>query len=464
MFIGIVLLRKPNNTGRTIQTPTPADTIRPSPAKEDAKVAVTGGAQPTVSQQTAPQRWLIYGQNVTLHGVLFRQFHTEWLDMLPDSAEGQKRAKWPAYIVRLSSPIAAKIADAKDGFDDAEQNEREVYLSSLPDGSEQGIDALLSRQVVIVGKLDHAFTVHHLRPVMIDASAISVEQSGEKPAEQETFANQNTDGPNGASAASPTPHESTNSDGSYTLYTNRKYSYSVVVPPVLASALQENASGDRVTATSNDGRIKLLMRVKGDVGAAETQYKQWTAEHTVKDPGKVVEYKTLHGNWFVVSGHDGPRGYYVKVVVRGSESLFLCLEYDEAQSNDLGKMLTKMSRSFTGDVDSASGTAVQVSPSATKPGQTRPVDAGALAVPEAGSLSRREWRERLRKYCTIPSGHQLNSNEKRLFAVMGKPDDVEHEGRNTYWYYKCSDGIVQLAFQLDPEMMGGQIIAEVSDR
>ncbi len=84
-------------------------------------------------------------------------------------------------------------------------------------------------------------------------------------------------------------------------------------------------------------------------------------------------------------------------------------------------------------------------------------------VPASGSLSRAEWRARLKRFCTIPSGHQLISTQKRLFAVMGKPDDVQHEGRSTYWYYKCSDGIVQLAFQLDPEMMGGQIIAEVSD-
>ena len=78
-------------------------------------------------------------------------------------------------------------------------------------------------------------------------------------------------------------------------------------------------------------------------------------------------------------------------------------------------------------------------------------------------LTRGEWREKLRNHFSIPSGHQLITNQNRLFAVMGKPDYVQHQGRDTYWYYKCSDGVVQLAFQLDPDVANGSIIAELSD-
>ena len=44
----------------------------------------------------------------------------------------------------------------------------------------------------------------------------------------------------------------------------------------------------------------------------------------------------------------------------------------------------------------------------------------AIVAPAAGSLSRGEWRERLKKYCTIPSGHQLLTDQKRLFCGDGQ--------------------------------------------
>jgi hypothetical protein len=93
--------------------------------------------------------------------------------MLPDSAEGRKRAKWPAYILRLDAPISVRAADSKDSdFLQPEKNVREVFLSLLPEGSEERVDALVDKHVEITGKLDHANTVHHLRPVMIDVSTI----------------------------------------------------------------------------------------------------------------------------------------------------------------------------------------------------------------------------------------------------------------------------------------------------
>jgi hypothetical protein len=154
-------------------------------------------------------------------------------------------------------------------------------------------------------------------------------------------------------ATAPDVVTPTHGDGDCTLYTDSRHGYSVMVPAILASNLREEPSGDEASATSSDGRTKLLLRVKRGVGTLKSLYRQWTAEHTAKDPGKVVDYKTLRNNWFVVSGFDGPRVYYVKVVVRGSEALFMCLEYDRVGGNITPDMLTTMSRSFTGGVDAS---------------------------------------------------------------------------------------------------------------
>ena len=121
----------------------------------------------------AERRWLEYRQEVTIQGRLLKQRHTEWLDMLPNPAEGRKRAKWAAYILRLDAPVSVRATDSEDAsFLETEQNVREVFLSLLPEVSEKLVDSLVGKHVTVTGKLDHATTVHHLRLVMIDVSAI----------------------------------------------------------------------------------------------------------------------------------------------------------------------------------------------------------------------------------------------------------------------------------------------------
>ena len=122
------------------------------------------------ASEAAEQRWLTYGQQVTLKGRLLKRHHTEWLDMLGETEEAKERSKWPAYVVRLNVPIS--VRDADGGLLQKERNVREVYLSLLPDGSEKLVNSLVGKHVTITGKLDHANTVHHPRPVMADVASI----------------------------------------------------------------------------------------------------------------------------------------------------------------------------------------------------------------------------------------------------------------------------------------------------
>jgi hypothetical protein len=58
-------------------------------------------------------------------------------------------------------------------------------------------------------------------------------------------------------------------------------------------------------------------------------YSESASEHTAAEPEKVVDYKVLRDGWFVVSGRNGPRGFYVKGVLKQQTLLLMCLEYDE---------------------------------------------------------------------------------------------------------------------------------------
>ena len=174
----------PANTPAAKPTPKPAPSAVAQASEKpsaEATPGVTGAErkQPSAPRQPSSQRWLTYGQNVILHGTLLKQYHTEYLDTLPNSAEGRRRAKTPAYILHLATPISARAADPDDAAFDPEQDAQEVYLSESPAGSDKLIDALVGKQVTLSGKLDHAYNVHHPRPLMIDATAIAGDQHEE---------------------------------------------------------------------------------------------------------------------------------------------------------------------------------------------------------------------------------------------------------------------------------------------
>jgi len=77
-------------------------------------------------------------------------------------------------------------------------------------------------------------------------------------------------------------------------------------------------------------------------------YSESATEHTAADPGKVVDYKVLRNGWFVVSGHNGPRGFYVKGVLRQQTLLLMCLEYGEKDCPLTGEDISIMARAFDG--------------------------------------------------------------------------------------------------------------------
>lgn len=133
-------------------------------------------------------------------------------------------------------------------------------------------------------------------------------------------------------------------------YVNEKHGFSIILPPQSFSPPVSSSSQDSATAYSADGKSKLLLLVKPKKpGQSLAQlYSEWSAEHTRNDPGKTVDYKVLRDTWFVVSGGDGPRGYYVKVAARGDKFYFCCLEYDNVAPPLGSEGFATVSRSFPG--------------------------------------------------------------------------------------------------------------------
>ena len=128
----------------------------------------------------------------------------------------------------------------------------------------------------------------------------------------------------------------------YKTYTNARYAYSISYPSSLLTPQGEADNGDGQAFRSSDGAAE--MRVYGSQnlgGGLAGAYREAQA-------GKDVTYKTLKGNWFVVSGRDGGKIFYQKTMFKGGVLKTFTIEYDESQKATYDAVTTRVARSFIG--------------------------------------------------------------------------------------------------------------------
>lgn len=128
----------------------------------------------------------------------------------------------------------------------------------------------------------------------------------------------------------------------YKTYTNARYGYSISYPASLLTPQGEADNGDGQAFRSRDGAAE--MRVYGSQnlgGGLAGAYREAQA-------GKDVTYKTMKGNWFVVSGRDGGKVFYQKTMLRGDVLKTFTIEYDEAQKATYDAVTARVARSFIG--------------------------------------------------------------------------------------------------------------------
>src|SRR5439155_11107446 len=133
-------------------------------------------------------------------------------------------------------------------------------------------------------------------------------------------------------------------------FVNTASNFSILVPTNVFDFNTARPDKQRTFYSSKDGRTKLLAyaRLKNARETLSSVYNDLAKEHTAQEPQKLVDYKVLRDKWCVVSGNNGPGGYYVKVVLRGEMFLYMCLEYDQKESPLSPEQLTAMSQAFDG--------------------------------------------------------------------------------------------------------------------
>jgi hypothetical protein len=128
----------------------------------------------------------------------------------------------------------------------------------------------------------------------------------------------------------------------YKTYTNARYAYSISYPSGLLVPQGEADNGDGQAFLSKDGSAEMRVYGSQDLGGGLAQmYREAQA-------GKEVSYKTMKGNWFVVSGRDGGKIFYQKTMFKGGVFKTFSIRYDESQRSTYDAVTTRIARSFAG--------------------------------------------------------------------------------------------------------------------
>jgi serine/threonine protein kinase len=155
-----------------------------------------------------------------------------------------------------------------------------------------------------------------------------------------------------ATAAPKSSAPETASDQRLTKFIHKRYAFSALVPATVFPSPPEQSDDEHVAFTSLDGRSRLQFIVENVTATHKlaNAFREWSLERTPEHPNRAVPYKILKSTWFVVSGDEQGRGFYLKCVAPERHLIFMLLEYDEENCAISKESLTAMSRSFDGSL------------------------------------------------------------------------------------------------------------------
>jgi hypothetical protein len=135
----------------------------------------------------------------------------------------------------------------------------------------------------------------------------------------------------------------------YRTYHNARFDYSISYPADLLIPQGEAVNGDGQRFLSRDGRTELL--VYGAYNSLDQTLREIFEQESVRStehPNRVVTYKVLRNDWFVVSGTEDGRIFYQKTMLRNSTFKTFRIEYDKNEKQTFDSITAFIARSFNG--------------------------------------------------------------------------------------------------------------------
>ena len=106
---------------------------------------------------------------------------------------------------------------------------------------------------------------------------------------------------------------------------------------------QQSSDGNGTKWSSSTGTIQILLTRRKDANLTTASL----ADHERKEPaGRKIEYSAVKPDFFVLSGTQGLKKFYVRGQVRGSEARILTILYDQATEGTMEPVVIAMSSAF----------------------------------------------------------------------------------------------------------------------
>jgi hypothetical protein len=135
----------------------------------------------------------------------------------------------------------------------------------------------------------------------------------------------------------------------YRTYHNGRFDYSISYPANLLIPQGESVNGDGQRFLSRDGRTELL--VYGSYNSLDQSLREVFEQESgrsTEHPNRIVTYKVLRDDWFVVSGTENGRVFYQKTMLRDTTFKTFRIEYDQSQKRTFDSITAVIARSFKG--------------------------------------------------------------------------------------------------------------------
>ncbi len=136
----------------------------------------------------------------------------------------------------------------------------------------------------------------------------------------------------------------------YLTYHNVRFDYSIDYPKdvLFPQGEADNGDGQKFLAKNADASL-LVYGSNNSLGQSlEEIYLEESRGGTPDHPKKVVTYKVLKNNWFVVSGYNSGKIFYQKTIFNAGQFKTFLFEYNESQKKFYGPITKRLMKSFKG--------------------------------------------------------------------------------------------------------------------
>jgi hypothetical protein len=130
--------------------------------------------------------------------------------------------------------------------------------------------------------------------------------------------------------------------GEYQTYYNDRFDYSIAYPSNFLQPQGVSGNGDGQRFVSRDNRVR--MAVFGRLNAPEKSLEALFNEELT--PSRTITYKVLKDKWFVVSGYEGDKVFYLKARLKDDTIKTFFIEADRALQPLMQPITEKIAKSF----------------------------------------------------------------------------------------------------------------------